>query len=311
MIDVDTVARLVEAELYRRDGKRHGDRIRFRCVNPRHVDEHPSADYSVSRRAWLCRACGARGGLVSGETPIATALGVVTDERWKDPGYMAQLAAERDEAVRAVEREKAKKAEALHEYWEARRGLATSRARLAVVESLLTEGISQIAIEHFAIAGGDYLGVPAVLLPWTVRGEIRALQYRLSDSAAIGRYRWHEGSRPSIYNADAVLEPQDDTVVIVEGAKKCAALWSHGVVSVCGIANKTAWRQEWAPRFQKFDRVLFALDPDAWTQARDAALTIPNARVVRLPMKPDDMLVATGGDVDLLASYLDRAERAA
>ena len=63
MIDLDTVARLVEAELYRRDGKRHGDNIRFRCVNPRHVDEHPSADYSVSRRAWLCRACGARGGL--------------------------------------------------------------------------------------------------------------------------------------------------------------------------------------------------------------------------------------------------------
>jgi hypothetical protein len=32
------------------------------------------------------------------------------------------------------------------------------------------------------------------------------------------------------------------------------------------------------------------------TQARDAALTVPNARVVRLRIKPDDKLAATGGD---------------
>ena len=52
-------------------------------------------------------------------------------------------------------------------------------------------------------------------------------------------------------------------------------------------------------------------DPDAVKQAREWAQTVPGSRVAILPGKPDDLLVATGGDVDLLWSYLQDARVAA
>ena len=100
-------------------------------------------------------------------------------------------------------------------------------------------------------------------------------------------------------------------MLVVEGAKKAACLWGFGVTSVCAVVNKNGWRPEYARPFQAFDRVVFMPDPDAVEQARDWALTVPGSRVAILPGKPDDLLVATGGDVDLLWSYLQDARAAA
>ncbi|MFI5364356.1 MAG: AAA family ATPase [Candidatus Binatia bacterium] len=60
-----------------RGGQRRGSEITFRCVFPeqhRNRDEHPSASWSCTKRAWLCRVCGARGGYVD----LARTLGIET-----------------------------------------------------------------------------------------------------------------------------------------------------------------------------------------------------------------------------------------
>jgi 5S rRNA maturation endonuclease (ribonuclease M5) len=60
-----------------RGGQRRGSEITFRCVFPeqhRNRDEHPSASWSCTKRAWFCRACGARGGYID----LARTLGIQT-----------------------------------------------------------------------------------------------------------------------------------------------------------------------------------------------------------------------------------------
>lgn len=326
MVDLEAIGREVRDRILRMEGtvvKDGGARLRFRCPVPQHDDAHPSADYYVDGLAWKCWACGAQGGLIRengyGRVPIAPLLGIVVDGPIASAD-MAVIAAERAAIDARISEQERAKAVALADYWAAHREVVTLRARRDLLDTLLAEGISRLGIEQFGLGTDNYpvyhdgrepSFVPAIVIPWTVRGHVRALQYRLMESCDGGRYRWHRGSKATLFNADAVLVPEDDTITVVEGAKKCAALWSHGIVSVAAVANKTGWRAEWAPQLAKFSRVLFMLDPDAWTQARDAALTVPNARVVRLPMKPDDLLVYTDGDVGLLTSYMDRAERAA
>jgi len=197
------------------------------------------------------------------------------------------------------------------DYWRERR-LADELARHAdVLGQLAAEGIGRMAVDHFGFRFADYHGSDALAIPWSVRGDVRAVQYRLLGDHPGGRYRWHEGSRPTLFNADAVLVPGDDTVLVVEGAKKCAALWSHGITSTCAVVNKGGWKPEFAGPFAAFDRVVFVPDPDARGEAVDWATTVPGARVAHLPGKPDDLLVAWGGDVDTFWRYIETARLAA
>jgi hypothetical protein len=292
--------------------KSGGRRIRFRCPMPTHRDDHPSADYWPDTMTWTCWSCGASGGLVAeiayGPNPLAPLLGIRSD-RPNAPADLARIVTEKAEIERRIAETEARKRAALKEWWAAHSEQVRLQARREILDTLLDEGITRLGIERFGFGTTIYDGSPAIVIPWTVRGEIRAIQYRLLGDVTDGRYRWHRNSRTqTIYNADAVLKPDDDTIIVVEGAKKCAALWSHGFTSVCAVANNNGWRAEWAPRFDAFDRVLFALDPDAWTNCRQAAATVRRGRAVRLPMKPDDLLVATGGDVDTLWEYCQRAE---
>lgn len=209
-----------------------------------------------------------------------------------------------------VERELAdeRAAKSLSEYWRERR-LAQALARHSeIIERLEAEGVTRIAAERFSFGYADYKGEPALAIPWTARGEIRGLQYRLLGDISGGRYRWHEGSKTeTLFNADAVLEPEDDTILVVEGAKKAAALWGHGITSVCAVTNKNGWRERFAAPFKKFKRVVFVPDPDAREQAFEWAETVENGHVARMPDKPDDFLVRTGGDVDALWWFVERA----
>lgn len=313
MMDLDALAREVEAAVYRRGGTmKRPTQIRFRCPMPqRHKngDAHPSADYNPLGHVWSCTVCEASGGIVGGNDPLAPLLGIVAGQAaTTDPATLAAWAAERDAAMASLAADKERKAAALREYWAARRDVMAGEARVAVLDSLLADGIGQLAVDHFRFRADTYNGTAAVVIPWTVRGEIRAVQYRLLGDVSGGRYRWHAGSRPTIFNADAVITPTDDTMIVVEGAKKAAALWTAGLASVCAVVNKSGWKQEYAPPFAAFDRVVFALDPDAWDQSVDAARTVPGARAVRLPMKPDDLLAAVGGNVDVFMRYVGQAK---
>lgn len=299
-------ARVVQ-ELQRRGASfRRGE---WWLLCPRHAERSPSAAFKPESRTWYCQGCGSGGGIVD----LARWLGIESSGA-VDAATRARLEADRLEIMARDAERRAQDAETLSEYWRGAGVVAELRRHADTMARLLSEGISRIAVDHFGIGwttyGVDGVGLPALAIPWTVRGETRALQYRLlSEDAPGGRYRWHKGSRPTLYNADAVLTPCDDRVIVVEGAKKCMALWGTGIESVCAIPNKAGWRAEYAPPFKAFSSVVFALDPDASVEARHAANTIPGARVAHLPQKPDDLLTGTGGDVDLLMAYIDAAHR--
>lgn len=56
------------------NGRWRGAEIRFRCPSPSHADEHPSADYSPRKNVYICRSCGARGGILD----LVRLLGIET-----------------------------------------------------------------------------------------------------------------------------------------------------------------------------------------------------------------------------------------
>lgn len=271
---------------------------------------------------WMCRHCAPDGGTVLDyvmrreRLDLSGAIDWLAGDRAPTRPPMAKAPAR---PVADIEAE-LDRAERLAEYWGRRAdGLrAELGAHPEVCAALLRDGISGDAAMHFGFGYTVHQGTRSLVIPWRYRHEDREIvtgvQYRaiLGDAFDGGdpRYRWRLGSRgKALYNAAAILDPTDDTLVVVEGAKKASAMWGHHLTSTVAIASRTGWDPAWAPKVARFSRVIFALDPDAQTDAIAAASTVPGARVAYLPMKPDDLLVATGGDVDLLWSYLDQARR--
>ena len=301
---LDALEPRVIAELVRMEARFRRGEYWFCC--PVHSERTPSAAYKPDSKTWYCQGCGRGGGLFD----LAEILGVRGSAQM-DAAELERIRADRLAIMAEHEAEKTRAAASLAEYWRHSSAAADLLAHSEALRRLEADGIGRLAIAHFgvgwAIYGGAGRGIPSIAIPWTVRGETRAVQYRLLEDNDGGRYRWHAGSRPTLYNADAVLEPDDETIIIVEGAKKCMALWDAGITSVCAIANKSAFDPKWARHFGGFRRVVFALDPDATAEARAAALSVKGARVARLPLKPDDMLAASGGDVELIMAYIDNA----
>lgn len=82
-VDLDRLADDVESRLLALPrAKKSGGEIVFSCVlGDRHSngDANPSASYAVGKRAWRCKGCGASGGLLRGEHPVARLLGIDLD----------------------------------------------------------------------------------------------------------------------------------------------------------------------------------------------------------------------------------------
>lgn len=271
---------------------------------------------------WMCRRCTPDGGSVLDYVMRRERLSFQEAVAWLagDLLPMRPTPAPARTRSRAEIEADVERAEHLAEYWTSR--AAALRAELAehpeVVARLEAGGISAEAAAHFGFGYTVHQGTRSLVIPWRYhfrdREIVTGVQYRaiLGDRFEGGdpRYRWRAGSRgKALFNADAILDPIEDTLIVVEGAKKAAALWSHCLRSTVAIASKCGWDPAWAPKLRGFGRVVFALDPDADEQAVAAAQGTPKALVARLPMKPDDLLVATGGDVDLLWSFIAMARR--
>lgn len=76
---LDQIHADVIAALEARGARRNGDELRFRCLLPDHEDTTPSADYNLAKRAYKCQGCGASGGLIVGDQPIAALLGLAVE----------------------------------------------------------------------------------------------------------------------------------------------------------------------------------------------------------------------------------------
>jgi len=83
-LDMGALANTVEERLRALPrAKRQGGEMTFACpLGDRHRngDAHPSASYSLERKAWRCKGCGASGGLVKGSEPLASLLGIDAED---------------------------------------------------------------------------------------------------------------------------------------------------------------------------------------------------------------------------------------
>jgi len=229
------------------------------------------------------------------------------------------IAARREAIAAEVRAETAEQAEHRREIARRLSAITASRERVdrlmcedRALAMLAERGIPPRIAGEFDIGLDEHAGRQALVIPWTVTDrdgavQTRAIQYRYLDDDGDTRYRWHKGSVGRLYNADAVMTPQDAELIVVEGALKAVALWSAGIFSVCALPTKSGWQtgmrsggSAWLDPFRAFDRVWIALDPDATAEAREAAAGLPNARVVTLPDKPDDVLLTLRGDAGAL-----------
>lgn len=271
--------------------------------------------------AWWCRHCSDKPGdaihyvmrrdhVTFPEACLRLTGGIEPDAAW--------LTSRRAEFQRRIAESAAREAE---HRTQARRHLqaATAEAdyqaalwaRLDLVASLLAGGISEDAIAGFGFGFRDLGGRwgPALTIPWTRGGELVSMQYRLLAAEASDKYRWAKGTSGRVWNADALDTPDCDILVIAEGAKKAAALWSAGIPSVCAVPNNTTAAGVLAEERDKlavFGRVYVILDPDSRGAGGKAAGDLANGKAVELPMKLDDWLVLHQGDIDLLLRYCEQ-----
>lgn len=295
-----------------RRGRQRGDRIVFCC--PVHNDGNPSAEYRVSKGVWICRSCFAGGGLVTGEVPLARKLGIRShsDPSRPIPVPPPPTPEPTESAMRARER--------LSGWFAARTGVDELLADMSACEWLEERGIYRATVENFGIGLwhcniGDQdnpRSVQCLSIPWLDNYKTVGVQYRVLEPGCTDRYRWSYGSGHGLFNEEITRNPESDTVIVVEGALKAATVWTMGIPDVVAISNKRGWKPEFWGELAGYDRVIFALDPDAESEAWDAAEQCPHGAsyVANFPEKPDDYASRCGFDPDCFLAITDCAKRA-
>lgn len=157
---------------------------------------------------------------------------------------------------------------------------------------------------------GKIFSSPAYTIPiFDIGWKPRNLQYRLlkyPDGA--GKYRGQYGLPPFPFIARPDIEIEGRDVIIVEGAKKAMVLYIvlsqdgfirtlqviglPGMMVFCDIANLTRGAR----------RTILMLDPEAYIHYEDSASPVERlqdhiglrALSVRLPKKPDDLILSHG-----------------
>lgn len=142
------------------------------------------------------------------------------------------------------------------------------------------------------ITGGAHS--PAYTIPYLRGSQAVTMQYRLTNPPdPKDKYRFEAGL-PSAWYATNPAEPLKDQVIICEGAIKAmvTAIYSNTTAAVVAVPSKTSWAGI-QQTLKDAGRVWVVLDPDGQAEAEKLARAIgQNARIVTLPGKIDDMILA-------------------
>jgi hypothetical protein len=133
----------------------------------------------------------------------------------------------------------------------------------------------------------------SITIPYYWRGKLVNLRHRLMQPADGGKYRPEmAGLQSAIFNAERLDQPLE-WLVLVEGEFKAAVLEQYGFPAV-GIPGATNFKEKWVRLFRQVERVYVALDPGVEDQAAGIGALLAragvDARLVTVPVKPDDML---------------------
>lgn len=137
------------------------------------------------------------------------------------------------------------------------------------------------------------------------------IRHRLIDPPeGFGKYRPERHGLPqSLFVADPD-KPLEGTCLVCEGEiKSMVAYVTDPDMQVVGIPGKTPGR-ELLGKLENFSEVNLCLDPDADPMPLARQLGAERVRIVRLPEKIDDMIVALGLDRDWMRQIVRQARAA-
>lgn len=274
-------------------GNRHDPSDRFRLF---------AADGKTNARVW-CRRCGHFEWADAQETkPL-------------DPVKIKEAEELRQELAIKEERRLTAKIEELRRlaYWDGWHDAMQDRHR----QLWRTEGIPDSIQDYFRLGyvgqrqfynGDKPFNSSAMTIPiFDVGWQAVNVQYRIINPPhGVGKYRFTAGLPAPLYLTDPDTEPTGPTL-LVEGAKKAIILYLHvgHKFTVLAVPSKMPGKDLIA-RLDKCDPVYVALDPDAYIADKGTNPAVNRvvkmldgrARIVKLPVKPDDLFTKYGGTAD-------------
>ena len=139
--------------------------------------------------------------------------------------------------------------------------------------------------------------IPAYTIPVVdlLTGDPLNIQYRLVDAPeGVAKYRQEFGiSAREFYAETCTGELEPDAAIVLEGAKKAIVTYDHldGAIQVVGLPGCSP-SDAIVERLKHYSRIWIALDPGAERAAQRLKEKLPQARVMNLPGKPDDLMIA-------------------
>lgn len=183
-----------------------------------------------------------------------------------------------------------------------------------------SQGISQSQIDYYELGfqehktielDGEYLDVSAYTIPVRNPEDWRRvvyMHYRIPEPLPEGvqKYRYVHGISPREFYAKPYVD--QGTAVVFEGAKK--AMVGDGALDsdwqFIGLPSKAPALPVMERIARYYPRVFLALDPGCEHEEQRFKLAVPQSKIVRLPDKPDDLILA-GMTRDEFFEYIRQA----
>lgn len=173
--------------------------------------------------------------------------------------------------------------------------------------------INDETIEHFnlgycqACPTSDYSD--SITIPYYRSGELIDVRHRLGSPNGNGNYRPEvEGAPLNLFNVDAIAE--EPWVILVYGEFKAMLLTQYFLPAVAVPSEAMSFSPRWAREFKPDRTVFVVLDPNTHRQIAPkvcAAISRAgaDARLVLLPVRPDEYFAKYGGDIDRFYQFLE------
>jgi len=148
---------------------------------------------------------------------------------------------------------------------------------------------------------------PSHTIPITAGGKLLNIRHRLTQPQSRGdKYRPQMAGLPALmFGYD--LCKAEPVLMLVEGEVKAMLLTQEGFPAV-GIPGASTFKPHWVSWFADVLEVFVAFDPGAETQAAKVCEALGNkAKLVTLPVKPDDFFVRYGGTRRLFTEFINAA----
>jgi hypothetical protein len=166
---------------------------------------------------------------------------------------------------------------------------------------------------------------PALTIPFFAsEQQVINIQYRLTEAVSgAGKYRFTHELTPPLYLTEPDKPLTGDSCLLVEGAKKAIILYAWlGERYDHVVAAPSKYLSDWMyDSLSEFETVFILFDPDSFndqkqgddedraTVWRTAKRLGSKARVVQLPVKPDDFIVKYHQPANTLHRIIQQARR--